>query len=114
MEREETSSIIVWEPMQNLMMSFGDKLGLRGLGWLILEGALDRKDLSLVTFDVVEKVHDGRLVVQMDLVGGVLTPRSHKNRVYVGLKEGGLLCHRFATNRIQGWRVCLMLAASSG
>ena len=50
----------------------------------------------------------------MDLVGGDLTPRSHKNGVYVGLVEGGLLCHRFATNRIRGWQVCLMLTASSG
>ena len=41
--------------MQNLMMSFRDKLDLRGLGWLILEGALDRKDPSLVTFEVVGK-----------------------------------------------------------
>ena len=41
--------------MQNLMMSFRDKLGLRGLGWLILEGALDRKDPSLVTFKAVGK-----------------------------------------------------------
>ena len=50
----------------------------------------------------------------MDLVGGGLTPRSRKNRVYVGLEEGGQLCHRFATNRIRGLRVCLMLTASSG
>ena len=49
----------------------------------------------------------------MHLVGGGLTPRSRKNRVYVGLEEGGQLCHRFATNRIRGLRVCLMLTASS-
>ena len=56
-EGEETSLsfITIKGLIQTLMMSSSKYLELSGLGWVILVGFLDKKQLSLITIEAKEK-----------------------------------------------------------